>query len=141
MFTLVARHKPAVIAGIAGVVVVLLAVLAAAWDLSRRGRKPGDPVDTPKQAAGNPLARGDKRIYSRQEFEKEVLGLHTAEVRSLLGAPDGVETPMIIVPGDEGNEGYWRYRGRTVDPATGKLDDQSGAILWIEHDKVVRVDY
>jgi hypothetical protein len=138
MLTFVARHKPAVVAGSAVVVVILLAVLATAWDLSRRGKKPGVPADVPKQVTGTPLVRGDKQLFSRQEFEKEVLGLHTAEVRSLLGAPDSVETSTSGGPGDEG---YWLYRARTVDPATGKPDDHPGAILSIMHDKVVQVQY
>jgi hypothetical protein len=138
MLTLFARHKPVVVAGSAVVVVILLVVLATAWDLSHRGKKPGVPANVPKQATGNRLVPGDKRIYSRQEFEKEVLGLHAAEVRSLLGAPDSVETSTSGGPSDEG---YWLYRARTLDPATGKPDDHPGAVLWIMRDKVVQVKY
>jgi hypothetical protein len=138
VFTFIARHKPAVVAGGFAALLLLLVVGATAWDLSRRGKNSRVPADTPKQVTGNPLARGDKRIFSRQEFEKEVLGLHTVEVRSLLGAPDSVETSTSGGPGDEG---YWLYRARTLDPATGKPDDHPGAILSIMHDKVVQVQY
>jgi hypothetical protein len=55
-------------------------------------------------------APGPAGPVPRDEFRGQVLGLSRGDVRALLGAPEEIR-------GD-----YWRYRGLTLDPGTGKPD-------------------
>lgn len=87
-------------------------------------------------------ARGSgssRRLYTRMELSALVLGLNRQELSKILGPPDAIETPAIIVPGDERNEGYWAYHGLTINPATGWTDGQ--VYIWIRSGRVDLVTF
>ncbi len=83
------------------VCLLLLALVLAGCD---RGKDAGNP------GTNKP---GGKRIYTRQEFQKEFLGATLDEVRAKLGPPDEVIA----------SEDRWEYRKRTRNGRAGEVDD------------------
>jgi hypothetical protein len=57
---------------------------------------------------------GTKRVWTRDEFRKLVMGKTPDEVVAAVGQPDGTD--------EDGGRPVWTYRGRTKDPGTGKTD-------------------
>lgn len=74
-------------------------------------------------------AQRDKKVYSREEFDKLALGKSREDVVSAVGTPDSTT--------EKGGETIWHYKGITRDTATNTTDDTTQVIL--EGGLVVRV--
>jgi hypothetical protein len=72
-----------------------------------------------------------KKVYTRDDFQKAVLGLNADQLRGKLGAPDRI---------DAGEGGaMWVYSKRTVDPKTGKPEEW--VAVFLENDRVSHVGF
>ncbi|VTR92147.1 unnamed protein product [Gemmata massiliana] len=86
----------------------------------------GDPA--PKQYMVKD-AQKDKKVYSREDFDRLVVGKSREDVVSAAGTPDSVV--------EKGGETIWHYKGITRDTATNTIDDTTQVIL--EGGLVVRI--
>jgi outer membrane protein assembly factor BamE (lipoprotein component of BamABCDE complex) len=108
------------------VVAVLLVVVVACGALFFLGWRTADRLEEmadvrAEQAKAKAVIQpagekvGDsKRIYTRDEFRKLVMGKTPDEVIAAVGKPDHTQK------GEPGT--FWYYTERTRDPATGKMD-------------------
>ena len=80
-----------------------------------------------------PPAAVTTKLYTRAEFKAAVMGMTTADVKELLGVP------VRTTDNGPGEDVYWYYRERTVDPVTGKTD--LNAQLIFRNGVVVRVNH
>lgn len=108
------------------IAVMLVACFALSF-MACEGKKPptnaGPRAKEEKQAV--------KKTWTRDEFEKSLVGKTKDEVTDLVGKP--ARTSSKNANGEE----FWSYDDFTVDPATGKTDRISD--VHFKDDKVVRV--
>jgi hypothetical protein len=95
-----------------------------------------------KEVENTPQKKAEpKKVYTREEFSKLVLGLSVDKVRENLGAPDRIEQPLgdPRFPNEPGFEGYWAYKEITVDPKTKKVDPFAN--VWIKNGRIYQITY
>jgi hypothetical protein len=123
------------------VVLVVLGVVALvglavcgglfAWTGMRLAAPPAQPLDIPAANRPAPPDEGSRRVYTRDEFWRLVMGKTEQEVIAELGQPNASkETPDAKV---------WTYRNRTMIRLGGKSDPQ--VTVRLEGGRVVAVDF
>lgn len=101
---------------------VALAVVCAALFVACGGGQTSDPPTA---------ALTVKKTWPREEFKEMVTGKKMQEVLDAVGKPDSTS--------ESGQDVYWYYKSKTVDPLTGKTD--SSAQVCFKNGKVSNVNY
>jgi flagellar biosynthesis/type III secretory pathway M-ring protein FliF/YscJ len=125
-----------VVAGVALVLVVAVvaiwrAVLVKIWEEDRQTRSEQDRRHMAQLQDDYERRNAAAVGVTRTEFENQVVGKSAEEVQAAVGLPDETEGE-----GKARNSTYFR---RTINPTTGRLDDQ--VVVHFEGDKAVRVTY
>lgn len=114
-----------------GVVAMALAAVGAATTLAalawlRAGTATANRAGT--QVALPPAGK----VFTRDEFRQLMEGKTEAEVLKLLGTPTSTYENVLGTK-------FWKYRGLTTDPVTGKTDDTVD--VRIQHGVVAGVSF
>lgn len=99
-------------------------------------RVPSRPTASDQKSAVIQPAGGkegdSRKVYTREEFKKLVMGKTPEEVIAAVGRP------WIAEDNDDGSPRWWSYLGRALNPATG----EAGSVeVYFQDGKVARVKW